>query len=192
MKILAASDIHGESSLAKRLAEKASKENVDLVILCGDNTGSIESKDLIKPFKERNQKVLIVHGNWDNVAISEVLAAQYKIRNIHGYYVIYNNVGFFGAGGVEMMSGDEMFDTIKKAHENMKAEKKIMITHEHPAGSLSELSGIRGSEGIRKAIEELEPDFLLHGHIHEAAGVEEMIGKTKVINVGREGKILEI
>jgi Icc-related predicted phosphoesterase len=32
----------------------------------------------------------------------------------------------------------------------------------------------------------------LHGHIHEAAGFEEQIGKTKVINVGKEGKILEL
>ena len=43
-----------------------------------------------------------------------------------------------------------------------------------------------------KAIKQFKPDILLHGHIHEASGFEEYIGKTKVINVGREGKIIEI
>ena len=62
----------------------------------------------------------------------------------------------------------------------------------HPANSKSEFSGFKGSESIAKAIEKFKPDFLLHGHIHEASGIEEKIGSTKVINVGREGKILEL
>ena len=33
MKILAASDIHGDVNLARRLAEKAEKEKVDAVLL---------------------------------------------------------------------------------------------------------------------------------------------------------------
>ena len=38
MKILAAGDIHGDTGLVKRLAEKAKKEGVDLIILAGDLT----------------------------------------------------------------------------------------------------------------------------------------------------------
>jgi Icc-related predicted phosphoesterase len=71
-------------------------------------------------------------------------------------------------------------------------EKKVMLTHMHPSGSKSEFSGFEGSKEIRNAIKKFKPDFLLHGHIHEAAGFEEQIGKTKVINVGKEGKILEL
>jgi Icc-related predicted phosphoesterase len=33
---------------------------------------------------------------------------------------------------------------------------------------------------------------LICSHIHEAAGIEEKLGKTKVINVGTEGKIIEV
>ena len=36
LKILAAGDIHGDTDLAERLAERAEKEHCDLVILCGD------------------------------------------------------------------------------------------------------------------------------------------------------------
>ena len=40
IKILAASDLHGSSDLAKRLAEKAEKNKVDLVLLREDINGS--------------------------------------------------------------------------------------------------------------------------------------------------------
>ena len=37
-KILAIGDIHGDTGLAEKLAKRAVKENVDLVILAGDIT----------------------------------------------------------------------------------------------------------------------------------------------------------
>jgi Icc-related predicted phosphoesterase len=57
---------------------------------------------------------------------------------------------------------------------------------------MSEFSGFEGSKAVTRAIKEFKPDILIHGHIHEAAGIEEIIGKTKVINVGRNGTIIEI
>ncbi len=197
LKILAASDIHGDAKLTRALAERAVKENVDLVVLCGDLTGWVDGKDIIAPFKEKNKKVLIIPGNHDSFATADFLAQLYGIKNIHGYSVMYDHVGFFGAGGADIgpstLTEKEIFETLKKAHAGLKGiEKKIMVTHMHPAGSHSEFSGIPGSAAIRKAIKEFQPDFLLHGHIHEAAGIEQMMGKTKVINVGREGKIIEM
>src|SRR3989344_1058821 len=198
LKILAAGDLHGDKKLIERLAKKAEKENVDLVILAGDLTGWVETNGIIKPFKDKNKKVLIVPGNWDLFATADFLANVYGVKNIHGYSVRYENVGIFGAGGARGpgpgdISDSEILKTLEKAHSSLKGiEKKIMITHMHPAGSKSEFSGIPGSRAITKAIEKFKPDILLHSHIHEAHGFEEYIGKTKVINVGREGKIIEI
>ena len=62
----------------------------------------------------------------------------------------------------------------------------------HPSPSKSEFSGFPGSKSITKAIKKFKPALLLHGHIHEAGGIEEKIGSTRVINVGRKGKIIEI
>ena len=45
---------------------------------------------------------------------------------------------------------------------------------------------------IRKAIEEFQPDVFIAGHIHEAEGLSEKIGKTRVYNVGRKGRIIEL
>jgi len=199
MRILAASDLHGDSKQVRKLAKRAEKEMVDLVVLCGDITGWTETKDIIKPFKDANKKVLLIPGNWDSFATADFLANLYGVKNIHGYSVNYENVGFFGAGGAEdapgpgKISAKELISTLEKAHSSLKGiEKKIMVTHMHPAKSKSEFSGVAGSNAIRKAVEKFKPDFLLHGHIHEASGLEENIGKTKVINVGREGRIIEV
>ncbi len=199
LRILAAADLHGDSKQIRKLAEKAEKEKVDLVVLCGDLTGWAETKDIIKPFKDKDKKVLIIPGNWDSFATVDFLATLYGVKNIHGYSVQYEHVGFFGAGGAEdapgpgRVSEKEILETLKKAYHGIKGiEKKIMVTHMHPSGGISEFSGIPGSKAITKAIKLFKPDFLLHGHIHEGAGIEEKVGHTRVINVGKEGKIIEI
>ena len=66
-----------------------------------------------------------------------------------------------------------------------------MVTHTHPENSILGLGMFPGSGGIRKAIDELKPDLHLCGHIHETEGIEEKIGTTRVINVGKKGKIIE-
>ena len=107
----------------------------------------------------------------------------------------YKNVGIFGAGNAGTLFVDEKgtFEKLKKGFEKVKnLEKKIMVTHFHAAGTKSELSGFQGSFGIRKAIEKFQPDLFISGHIHELEGIEEKIGKTRVINVGRKGRIIEI
>ena len=64
---------------------------------------------------------------------------------------------------------------IKLAKEVEDLERKIMVSHLNAAGTKSEFSGVEGSKGIRKAIEELQPDVFLSGHIHEAEGLSEKI-----------------
>jgi Icc-related predicted phosphoesterase len=197
LRLLAAADIEGDSKLTKKLAELAEEEEVDLVVLCGDIVGWKETTGLIKPFKDKNKPVLILPGNHDSFATTDFMANLYGVKNIHGYSAVYEGIGLFGAGGADLAPGfiseRELWATLKKAHEPIKSLKtKIMLTHMHPFGSMSEWSGFEGSKSIRKAIKEFKPDFLLHGHIHEAAGADEMIDGTRVINVGREGRIIEI
>ena len=200
MKILASGDIHGDTKLAEKLAEKAEKEKVDLVILCGDLTFAERSTEgIIGPFKKKNQKVLIIPGNHETIATADFLAQLYGVKNIHGYSVKYGDVGIFGAGGANIglfqLNEDEIFDLLKKGHDKISdLSKKIMVTHVHPTGTAMEkfTSFFPGSTGIRKAVEKFQPDILLCSHVHEAEGIEEKIGKTRVINVGKQGKIIEI
>jgi len=200
LKILAAGDIHGDTGLAKKLAERAEKEKVDLVILCGDLTlFDSSTSNIIGPFVKKHKKVLLIPGNHESVATADFLAEFYGLKNIHGYSVKYKGIGIFGAGGsnigIDQLSEKELYDLLRKGFDKIKyLKKRIMVTHVHPSKTLMEkfTNIFPGSDGVKKAVEKLKPDILLCSHVHEAEGIEEKIGKTKVINVGKKGKIIEI
>ena len=202
-KILAVGDLHGDTGLAKKLAAKAKKENVDLIILAGDMTWFEQSvKNLIGPFAKTKKPVLMIPGNHESFATNDFLVEMYfpEAKNLHGYSFIKGDLGIFGAGGATqvgptfILSERQMFSLLKKGFEKVKnSPKKIMITHEHPEGSKSAFSGyISGSKSIAKAIKEFKPDLHIHSHVHEAEGFEEQIGKTKVVNIGKHGRIFEV
>jgi Icc-related predicted phosphoesterase len=93
------------------------------------------------------------------------------------------------------VSEHEIYDLLKKGYDKIRdLPKRIMVTHVHPARTTMEKFSnfVEGSDSVRRAIEKFKPDFALCSHVHEAEGIEETIGKTKVINVGRKGKIIEI
>lgn len=200
MKILAAGCLHSNTSLIESLAEQAEEENVDLVVLCGDLTfGEQTTENIIGPFVKRNKKVALIPGNHETVATADFLAKKYGVINLHGYYLWQGKIGLFGCGGANIglfqLSEDEIFYTLYKAHKGVKgAEKRIMVTHVHPKGTVMEkLSDfVKGSKGVKKAIDVLKPDLLLCSHVHEASGLEETVGSTKVINVSKVGKIIEV
>src|SRR3989338_9595302 len=144
LKILAAGDIHGDIGLAERLAERARKEKVDLVVLCGDITlAESSTANIIGPFVKRNEKVLLIPGNHETVATADFLSELYGVKNIHGYSVKYKDVGIFGAGGANVglfqMDEKEIYDLLKKGFDKIKyLKKKIMVTHVHPSGTKME------------------------------------------------------
>ena len=202
MKILAAGDIHGDTRLVKKLAERAKKENVDLVILTGDLTFFDSStKNLIGPFSKVGKKVLLIPGNHETIATADFFTEVYPdVKNIHGYSIKMGDVGIFGAGGANIgpftrLKESELYNLLFKGFQKIKdSEIKVMVTHVPPSNSMAEemLKTNCGSSGVEKAIKRFKPDLALCSHIHETSGIEEKIGQTKLINVGREGKIIEI
>ncbi len=198
MKIFAVSDVHGDSRHVEKLAEHAEKEKVDLVILAGDLTyGEQGVEGILGHFKKRNLKIALIPGNHESLATTNFLAEMYGAYNLHGYALKFGDVGIFGCGyaniGIHQLEEHEFLETLKKAHEQIKdCKKKIMVTHIHPGNSIFEFGMFPGSHGVKKAIEDLKPDVHLFGHIHETEGIEAMLGKTKMINVGKKGKIIEV
>ncbi len=198
MKILALSDVHGDRLFIQEMAEKGVKEKVDLVLLAGDLVAlDGNAEGLIGPFKEKGLEVAIIPGNHEGLAEVNFLSEKYGIKNLHGYVIKAGDIGIFGCGyadvGIHQLSERQFFETLKKAHDLLKdVKKKLMVTHVQPSNSLMGLGIFPGSEGIRKAIEEFKPDLHLCGHIHETHGIEEVIGSTRVINVGKTGRIIEL
>lgn len=66
---------------------------------------------------------------------------------------------------------------------------KIMVSHNPPINTLNDTLGTGGHVGgkvVREVIETVEPLVCFTGHIHEAAGIDE-IGVTKIVNPGPLG-----
>jgi Icc-related predicted phosphoesterase len=193
LKILAAADLHGDFDIAKKLSIKAKKNKVDLVVLAGDIYGyDVGDEGILDAFRKAGQKVVFVPGNCDFDDECRVLERNGK--NIHNYYVTYGDVGIAGVGSPnwKLSLDDDDLGEIKRNFDRMKPAKRILVSHLHAEGTAAEFSGIPGETVLRKAVDNFKPDLLISAHIHEAEGIEDKIGKTRIIHVGRRGKILEI
>ncbi|MDD5417491.1 MAG: metallophosphoesterase [Candidatus Nanoarchaeia archaeon] len=200
-KILAASDIHGDRKAIERIVKRAGENKVDVVVLCGDILLSdFDADNMVGLLADNGIETLIIPGNHETDATVEFLSALYKplIKNIHCKTHVKNDVGFFGCGGanIGLFQLDDAYtkNKLKYSHEIIKnLNKKIMVTHAPPFDTKVDDLGVpAGSEGVREAIEELQPDLCLCGHIHETAGLTDRIGRTKIINVGKNGVIIDI
>ena len=198
VRIFAAGDFHGDKATAQNLAQRAIDEKADLIILNGDIVEEDDTEGVMYHFVKTGKPIFLVPGNHDWFA-TDFLAAQYKADNLHGKSVQHGNVAIFGCGGtnigMNMLTEKEIYDTIKYTHKTIaNVQKKLLVTHIHPAGTIMESFSqfVKGSIGLRKAIETAKPDIVVCGHVHEAEGIEEKIGNTLVINVGKKGKLIEL
>ncbi|RMD57565.1 hypothetical protein D6825_03630 [Candidatus Woesearchaeota archaeon] len=196
VRIFAAGDFHADISTARSLAQRAVDEKADIIVLNGDIVEEDRTSGVMKYFVETGLPVYLVPGNHDWLA-TDFLAAQYNVTNLHAKSIRKGDVSIFGCGGanvgVHRLTEEEILETVRLAND-ASAKKRVLISHVHPAGTLMEkFSGfIPGSSGLRFAIEELKPDVVLCGHVHEAEGIEEKIGDTVVINVGKSGRLIEL
>lgn len=199
MKILALSDIHSDRGFMRKMAQKGKDEKVDLVIIAGDLFNFDQHKPgLIAPFKKAGLEVAIIPGNHEGIAEVKAMCETYELIDLHGKAIRRGDVGIFGCGygdiGLHQYTDKEFFDVLEKAHEKVKdAPKKLMVTHVEPNDCvISMMMPGWGSTGVRKAINKFKPHTHICGHIHETHGLEEKIGSTRVINVGKTGKIIEL
>ena len=197
LRILAAGDFHGSVGLAQKASDKAKRERVDLVVLAGDIHGAIEGVDVLAPFRKAKQKVVFVPGNWDTTKEAAMLWGVHGMKNLDGYYVNYKGVDIVGLGNPDFeltLNEEKAKEKLKSVFERIKTKKgpRVLVSHMHAAGTRAEFSGFKGSDALRKAIDYFHPDVFISGHIHEAEGIEEKIGKTRVVNVGRGGRVLDI
>jgi Icc-related predicted phosphoesterase len=114
-------------------------------------------------------------------------------KSIDKYYVTYGEVAIAGVGNENWstLNYDDL-NSLKKNFDMMKPKKRVLVSHWHAKGTKAEFSGVEGDRILRKAVEELKPDLLISAHIHEAEGIEDKIGKTKVVQVGRRGTIIDL
>ena len=49
-----------------------------------------------------------------------------------------------------------------------------------------------GSQAVRDFIDRHQPLYFYCCHIHEAAGVQDTLGRTRAWNVGKRGQVLDL
>ena len=197
MRVQVFSDIHSDlRALAKAAAVKA-----DLYICAGDlvnwSQGLDACGEVLKPLGE---KLWVLPGNHEtDVAISS-FCRKFGFNDFHCKSFVQDGWNFAGLG----YSNPTPFDTPGEYAEEELRERLevfaaltplILICHAPPKGTALDQAGPGnhfGSIAVRDFIDSYCPAHFFCGHIHEAAGVSERIGKTEAMNVGRNGCLLEI
>ncbi len=201
MKLLIFTDTHGSSTALKRIEQKTKSENPDLLVCAGDisifehGIGSI-----FRRLNKLNRKIIIVHGNHEDAATYSKYSKILKnIIFIHKKHHIEGDILFFGYGGGGFAKNDREFEHLAKTRFNdimqkNKDKKIILLTHGPPYGTKADKLGknYAGNKSFRNFIEKYKIDLHVCGHLHENFGKEDKIGKTKIMNPGPFGKIVEI
>ena len=189
MKILAFSDLHHSASRAATLVQAAAE--ADLVIGAGDFCNARRNlPEAMALLDGITAPMVVVPGNAESDT-ELVKAARHGIHVLHGEAMEVSGLRIFGLGyGVPLTpfgawSCDLTDEQAGKLLSRCKGAD-ILITHSPPKGVADVTSqGISvGSTAIRAAIEDLQPQLTLCGHIHDSWGQSGQIGKTRVVNLG--------
>lgn len=201
MKLLTFTDIHGSLQALRRIEQKVKTQKPDLLVCAGDISifehGII---GLMRRLNRLNKKIIIIHGNHEDAPTYIKLSRLFNnIIFIHKNHFIENNILFLGYGGGGFSIFDKEFERIAKTKfkniiKNNKDKRIILVTHAPPYKTKVDklVEGHCGNKSIRHFVEKNKIDFLICGHLHENFGKEDKIKKTKVINPGPFGKIIEI
>lgn len=189
MNLLAFSDLHLSRRAAAELTEAAAE--ADLVIGAGDfcnrREGLTEAMAMLagigKPF-------VAVPGNCESAEELRAAAPE-GMTVLHGEGAVIGGLRLFGLGyGVPVTPfGDWSCDLSEDAAAALLAgceAADVMVLHSPPKGvaDVTATGHSVGSTAIRDAIERVQPQLAVCGHIHDCWGQEGMIGATRVVNLG--------
>lgn len=197
-------DVHGRAEALESIPEEARK--ADLAVVCGDlhDGGSEdEAMPVIDALGDLGPSILIVPGNMDPRGFAIRLWEKAGFLVLHKRSLEVMGTGFAGLGCVVASdpwrwsderrcyhSDDGVYRSIKEAFEKISTfERRIIVTHQPPRGILDRAfdGEATGSLGLRKFVEESQPDLLFCAHIHEARG-KVRLGGTLAINPGEMRK----
>jgi len=202
MKVLFFVDTHGSGSKLRKIMEKS--KDVDLLVCGGDFT--IFENDMESVLHELNsigKPVLIIHGNHETA--SSVMIGCEQLGNmhfIHRTYYIADHLIFYGHGGGGFSTRDDKFtrdsesfieELDRISHMHNKKYQIVLVTHAPAFGTMVDyLDTHVGNKSITEFILKHEPVLAMSGHIHETAGCEDKIHKTRLINPGWDGMIIDL
>jgi Icc-related predicted phosphoesterase len=197
MKLLAFSDLHRDKERAERLVELAGQ--ADVVVGAGDYaTMRIGLGRTIETLSAIRVPTVLVPGNAESdTELWRACAVWPSADVLHGETKEIAGTQFFGLGGGVPptpfpwsfdLSEDEAAAKLERC-----PERAVLVVHSPPKGYVDEVRGRHlGSTSVLEVIERKRPALVVCGHIHQCWGNDAAIGRTPVVNVGPEGRLLEI
>ncbi|MFC1741416.1 metallophosphoesterase [Nanoarchaeota archaeon] len=198
MKILAFVDLHGSTSILKKIADLAKKENVDYIVCAGDITIFGDSmREMVDQLDAVGVPSIMLHGNHeDEGVLRKVCDSTKNVRFLHKEIYETDGYVFMGYGGGGFSSTDPAFEKWSKQamSEISEGKKIILVTHAPPYGTKIDqvLDQPAGCKSVRQFIKLVQPKLVISGHLHENAGIKDRIDKTKIVNPGPWGMILTV
>jgi Icc-related predicted phosphoesterase len=197
MKIQVFSDIHNDL----RALERNASVEADLYFAAGDLVswarGLPACGEVLKPL---GKKLYVIPGNHESAADIAAFCNDFGFENFHEGVFERDGIQFAGLG----YSNPTPFNTPGEySEDDIEARLAkfeglnpfVLVCHAPPLETaLDKTSGgvHCGSRAVRTFIDTHQPAWFFCGHIHEAAGVEIKMGKTRARNVGPKGFSFEI
>ncbi|MEZ5402792.1 MAG: metallophosphoesterase [Bryobacteraceae bacterium] len=197
MKLLVFSDIHNDTRALQRLMDI----EADYYFCAGDLVSWARGLEKAAPILQRRAgRMYVLPGNHESPSDIAAFCERYGFEDFHGRHIRLGNWHIAGLG----CSGPTPFNTPGEYTEDEFRNRLspfgdltplVLICHSPPKGSQLDRAGEGlhfGSAAVAEFIANRQPAWFFCGHIHEAQGVEERIGDTVGVNVGKRGYLLEL
>lgn len=197
MKILVFSDIHSDlSALEQIVAIEA-----DYYFAAGDLVNWSRGLDRVGMILQRRaDRMYVLPGNHESEQVIREMCARHGLRSFHGesfeaggYRIAglgYSNPTPFGTPGEYSEA-----ELARRLSAFAGYERLVLVCHCPPKGTALDRAGPGthlGSQAVREFLDREQPEFFFCGHIHEAHGASQRLGRTRAYNVGKRGRLIEL
>lgn len=205
VKILAFTDAHGQLEAYQSIKRLAESARPDLIVCAGDISYFGDDYDLfLRGLGGFGHDVYFVPGNHETPSTAKSLELQFPyLRNLE--FRVAEAAGVRLAG----LPASDAFWPGARPDEGLLAKAVglgqsgngtkplVFLTHYPPSGtSVSGTSCVTpdsgGSRLVRQIVEAVCPTIVICGHYHQDFGKEAHVGRTRIVNPGPGGKILEL
>jgi Icc-related predicted phosphoesterase len=197
VRLLVFSDIHQD----QRALEAAVATPADVYLAAGDlsNWGR-GLEECGRQLQQHGDRVWVLPGNHESAQQIAAFCAKFGFRDFHEQAW---QIGTYWVAGLGY-SNPTPFDTPGEYSEEELAARLakyadlkplVLVCHAPPYGTVLDRVGANrhaGSRSVAGFIEKHQPEYFFCGHIHECGGVEASLGRTKAVNVGKKGYLLEL
>jgi uncharacterized protein len=197
MKLLGVADVHGRTDRLARILAEAGP--VDAILFAGDMTHfglPDDAEAIVHLAQTTGSKVLAVAGNCDSREIDARLDELGV--SLAGRGVCLDGVGFIGLPAIPPWRATMYHFTETELGEILDEGRRqvpdtrplVVLSHVPPRGTKLDrvlLGRHVGSTALRAMVDNVQPELVVCGHIHEGRGIDR-VGATTIVNCGPAGR----